>query len=450
MLRKNDRIPSQNTTVNTDSTNYPIIKNLNEYMIINKVVSIHSEDRDMSKYPQSNTFEIALPDDIQNIVAVKLGTYTFPSIYDVFVSDYNNVSLSFTIENPYNPADNGFYDPYLDAMYQALYSHIDDYYYLFITEGYYTPTQMATELTNQFNKTVTNFIYNYFTANFPQYVDQFVKSGGYTQFVVVYNPVTQSLWFGNKSSGFTITNDDNYYNVTKNIENAIYCNNPTNINYNLDVNEYSDWGLPYFLGFNRCPIPSVSNYSAAIVNVPPVPPFVYPKFNYGDALTPGDNGYWLLPDPSYNTTTVYFMESPGKINLLGYSHIYMELNGLNNIDESIPFGFSTEKYTSHNNTNRGTHNSAFAKIAVTSTPVSQFYDTNSETISIFNPPIERISKIKVKFRYHNGREVNFDNFNFSFNLVFEVLTPQILRNFTTYNPAQSAIYGSSSLSSKKG
>ena len=40
------------------STNHPIIPNANDYIIYKKYVSIHSEDRDVLKYPNSNQFEI--------------------------------------------------------------------------------------------------------------------------------------------------------------------------------------------------------------------------------------------------------------------------------------------------------------------------------------------------------------------------------------------------------
>jgi len=439
----NQKINPVNSNNNVESENHPIIRNANEYMIVNQIISIHSEDRDKIKYPNSNSFEITLPTDYCNVTTIKLGSYAFPSNYNVFSIQQNNVSMSFKIDRPYNPADNGFYDPLLNIIYQALYSYIDDYYYIFISEGFYTPLQITTELTNRFNDEVTNKILTFMKNNNPEYVTEFINSGGYNQFVIVYNEVTQSIWFGNKSSGFIITNDDNYYNVSNQIVNSVFCNNPTNLFNNLSINEFSNWGLPYYLGFNKCPVTSISNNSLDNYN-----PGTYPRFYYGDVVS-GDNGYWLIPDTSYNTKTVYFLEAPGKINLLGDAYFYMELAGVNSIDETTPFSLNSDKYVSITNSNRGVHNSSFAKLAVASVPISQFYDINNETITVFNPPIERMNKIKVKFRYHDGRPVNFGNFNYSFNLIFEMLVPQILRNYTTYNPSSNSVYGSSALSSKK-
>ena len=62
----------------TNQTNYPLIPSSNEYMIEHRIVSIHSDDRNINKYPNPCEFEIDLPDDYVNVTSVKLGTYTFP------------------------------------------------------------------------------------------------------------------------------------------------------------------------------------------------------------------------------------------------------------------------------------------------------------------------------------------------------------------------------------
>ena len=43
------------------NTNHPIQPNAQEYMSYTKYVSIHSEDRDIIKYPNPGFFEIELP-----------------------------------------------------------------------------------------------------------------------------------------------------------------------------------------------------------------------------------------------------------------------------------------------------------------------------------------------------------------------------------------------------
>jgi len=403
------------------NTAYPLIPNLNEYMIEQRVVSVHSEDRNVTKYPSSSDFELELPDDYVNVSTVKLGNYTFPANYNTFSLAQGNTAMSFTINQPYNPADNNFYDPLLNAIYEALYAHINQNFIITISEGFYNPTEMSNELTGKFNEIVTIYIYNFISTNYPELLQEFVAGGGYTQFKIVYNTVTQKLWFGNKSSGFILTNDSELYLLKQEIQN-IQCLQKT-------LPDFSDWGLPVYLGFSRCPVKASPNLM----------PGIYPRFYYGDVITPGDNGYWLLPDANYQTTTVYYLEAPAKINLMGNAYFYMEISGFNCIDETSPNNFST--FTQTTNETNGIHNSAFAKIAVTTTPISQWFDSNTESIKIFNPPAERIRRIKIKLRYHNGATVDFGKFNYSFDLIFQVYRPQILRSFMTYNPTSSSISG---------
>jgi hypothetical protein len=78
-------------------------------------------------------------------------------------------------------------------------------------------------------------------------------------------------------------------------------------------------------------------------------------------------------------------------------------------------------------------NSSFAKIPVPSTPISQFYDANAVTYKYWNPPAERISKLKFKFRYHNGQLVTFGQFNYSFMIEFNLLKPQQQKSYNIVN-----------------
>jgi len=412
---------------NTNS-NHPLIPNANEYMIEQRVVSIHYEDRDITKWPSSSNFEIELPDDYVNVSTVKLGNYTFPANYNTFSLAQANIGMTFKIDKPYRPPDDDP-DTLLFVIYEALWSNVGNNFLIYISEGFYNPIQIATELTNRFNESVDLLVYEYISNNYPALLPQYIKQGGYNQFVVVYNQVTQSLWFGNKSSGFIITNDSNFYCERRELL-AIQC-------VQKHLADFSNWGLPAFLGFTRCPTPTITNKY----------PGVYPRFYYGDALVSGDNGYWLLPDPQYKNTQVYYLEAPAKINLMGNSYFYMEVDGLNNIDETSPYSLSA--FTYKTNETNGVHNAAFAKIGVTTTPVSQWYDSNTEAVKIFNPPAERIRRIRVKIRYHNGMLVEFGKFNYSFNLIFQILRPQNLRSYITFDPTSNALFGSSTAVAKK-
>ena len=74
------------------NTGHPIQPNAQEYMSYTKHVSIHSEDRDIIKFPNSSFFEIELPEDINNVVSVRLSTWTFPANYSTFSETFNNLA----------------------------------------------------------------------------------------------------------------------------------------------------------------------------------------------------------------------------------------------------------------------------------------------------------------------------------------------------------------------
>jgi hypothetical protein len=155
---------------------------------------------------------------------------------------------------------------------------------------------------------------------------------------------------------------------------------------------------------------------------------VVPRFYYGDVF-PGDSGYWLLPDPNLIGSEVHWVECFEKINLMGPAYFYMDIEGLNCIDETSPFNIS--EFTIKTNQTNG-----FAKIAVPTTPISQWFDRDSLPYKYYYPPAERIRRLKIRFRYHNGQTVQFGVFNFSFVLEFMLQSPQLLRSSKTvkYSP----------------
>jgi hypothetical protein len=106
----------------------------------------------------------------------------------------------------------------------------------------------------------------------------------------------------------------------------------------------------------------------------------------------------------------------------------MELNGHNCIDETSPYNVSN--FTLQTNETNGIVNSAFAKIPIPTTPISQWFDRDSMPYKFYNPPAERIRKLFIKLRYHNGQTVNFDVFNYSFVIEFTLQYPQITRNIS--------------------
>ena len=141
------------------SSSHPLIPNSQQYFYDQKYVSIHSEDRDIIKYPSSSQFEIEMPQDYCNVQAVKLKSWTFPANYNTFSFLQANISMTFKIIKPYNPGEYCIDNPLLYVMMEAMYKYgYDTNYIIIISEGFYNPLQIATELTNRFNAAVTNVI----------------------------------------------------------------------------------------------------------------------------------------------------------------------------------------------------------------------------------------------------------------------------------------------------
>jgi hypothetical protein len=139
------------------SSNHPLIQNSDDYLYYKKYVSIHSEDRDMIRFPDSSYFEISLPEDITNVYKIALTDWTFPANYNTFSVLNENVALTFKINKPYNPNENSVNDSLASAIFEAFYTY-DKNYFFTIEDGFYNPDQMTTTLTNKFNEAVSNQI----------------------------------------------------------------------------------------------------------------------------------------------------------------------------------------------------------------------------------------------------------------------------------------------------
>ena len=405
------------SSVSNQSTNYPLIDNSQQYMFEQKFVSIHSEDRDITKYPNSAEFDIEMPQEYSNVQGIKLSTWTFPANASVFTSRNNNVKMSFKITNPYNPGEYGNTDPLLNIIFVALYANCNKEYVIIIEEGSYTQEQMATELTNKFNEVVTDVIRDYIIENGTDELLSEFNVTGYDQFVIVVNSVSNTLWFGNKSSQFELTNHSLIYSIFAQQQQP-QCGRTKQQQYT------TEWGLPSYLGFTQEPVCTTHSHVG-----------VYPRFYYGDALTPGDKGYWLKPDSIYIGAAVYYLEAPYKMKILGPPYFYMELDGFNYLDEMLPCVNS--KFTRETNETNGTINAAFAKISTVAPNTNDWTYNNSNDVSaikIFNPPADRIKKLRIKIRNHNGLLVDFGKGDYSFTLEFTIFKPQIQKKFNMYAP----------------
>ena len=118
---------------------HQLIRRQNTYVLDKQLVTIHSEDRDIKKWPQSNHFEIELPDALTNIQSVRLVEIGLPNNQYIFSNNQQNTKISF------------YLDPKVSTNtpeYLALGQMVDTPFTITIHEGSYTSDEMANELEN--------------------------------------------------------------------------------------------------------------------------------------------------------------------------------------------------------------------------------------------------------------------------------------------------------------
>ena len=356
------------------------------YLLDRKLVTIQSEDRDIKHWPKSNHFEVTLPTVMENVESMRLVECNLPSAYHTFNNNYQNTKFSFTLEGKDNTQT---YYPYLDGSGTLLTITIQD--------GFYTPDELANEIQERMNTAITELI---------------AANGGstiYQNMYVYFDNVGQRYWFGNTIDQFWLefaTQED--YTLTN-------CEQPKM------WDKYTNWGLPSYIGFNKqqyASTPALDNSGNAI----PI------KFYY---ISPSSN--WMTP--SSTTQPVYYMQAPLSPYLLGERAIYMEIKKYNSYNELVPYSERTNDM--YNNDYNGTVNSAFAKIPVLSSPISDINDSRNgflTNVKVFDIPEEKIAKLEFKFRYHDGRLVEFDNIPFNFTIEFNQLKNEISRVYNVRIP----------------
>jgi hypothetical protein len=143
----------------------------------------------------------------------------------------------------------------------------------------------------------------------------------------------------------------------------------------------------------------------------------------------------LTPSVLSNDTTYYSASATNLQSFDTYTYIYMEIEGLNNIDELVPYG--QNQYTRTNSGNSGIVNSAFAKIPFNNQDIlslGPYVRIIYPNYYYFNPPAERIRKLKIKFRFHNNVLVNFNGGSYTFLLEFTLYDNQQLRKYNLSRP----------------
>ena len=385
---------------------HPLIPREQTYTIDRKLLTVHSEDRDINKWPNANHFELQLPQTYINVETIALVEYNFPINYNTFSNQNQNTIITVYVNIL---ASWGATQPPLTIT---------------IEPGFYSPFQLATEMENKLNLAVR-------ALGDPALIN-------YSNFKVFYDEVRQRLLFGNTSDPFTFI-----YNAPESYDSEpCYTSCPpgqtqtAQPSATIRWNQYTNWGLGYNLGFikylcGQCGSRATTQSANTAIALPVIgDQNVY----YLPSTTVNNLGHTWLPVGSGNTGYVLIPPNPPSLN--GDGTMYMELDKYNYQDEMQPYSENTSN--TRNNDYNGIVNAAFAKIPILIKPTKilslaeyQYNSTPNNTtegMSSFFPPLDKLNKFKFKFRYHDGTLVDFSGQNFSFTLVLYCYRDEIARS----------------------
>lgn len=378
--------------MNNLNNTHQLIQRQQNYVLERKLISIHSEDRDIKKWPNSNHFEVILPEPILNVQSMRLLDILIPVNFYSFSTTLQNTKMLFSVI-PSSDISGSY-----PVLYNDLSNSVINPYEITIQDGFYAAGELAIELENRMNARIysidPSFNYNFFTC--------------------YYDNVAQKIWFGNSRDAF---------NLEFQLQSTYTLPNNENV---VDWNNYTKWGLGFYLGYDKQRYTSTA--STTDIN------FYYTTATDSTGIKQHLPYKWLDASGSL-TGTVHYSKPPYILKLNGDKCIYLELNKYNSYDELYPFSQATTNVL--NNDFGGKINSAFAKIMITTTPFNESFESSNgflNNMSYFNPPLERLSKLEFKFRYHNGRLVDFQKYPYHFTIEVNTLRNEIQKTYNIRTP----------------
>lgn len=377
------------------------------FVLDRKLMTIHSEDRDVVQWPNANQFEINLPITYTSVSTLQLVECNITTTNYTFSREYQNTKFSFKVfPNAYTGNDLS-----TRIMYYYLQNGetpetgdggASNTFYAEISEGYYTQQQLALELEYRLNNAVADFIAAINTE--AGATGDTVASVSYDHFRVYYDGITQRLWFANDHDDFKLLfgQPQDYAGYVKR------CDQP------VVWNQASRWGLPFFLGFSR------QDYSAVAEPTK--------QIHFGTNRP----SLWVS-----SPTSLRYVKAPNIIDIYGDTAIYMEIEKMNTCDEVAPYRSSTNK--GRGNDFNGTVNSYFAKIPLNSNAAGTGFAASNSYMYLynmaqFNPVIDKLRRLKITMRYHDGRLVDFRDTNFNFTICMGQIHDEIARNYVLRVP----------------
>tara|TARA_B100000927_G_scaffold141136_4_gene113827 strand:+ start:770 stop:1783 length:1014 start_codon:yes stop_codon:yes gene_type:complete len=330
-----------------------LIERLQNFTLDRKVLSIDTDDRDKSRWPNANEFEVSTPQVYNNVESLRLINIQTPNqLYNISENLQNNKLI---ITNGNNRQ------------------------LITIDDGYYNPTQICESIQTQVNKNFTSIGNDFF---------------------VHYNTVSQKPHFMSETKDFSLIFQDDtiIYSSSSNCISKVY-------------EQHSNWGLGSILGFNN------KNFVSSTPQTNSNSSEIY-FYHNNISLLPSASGVIIPPD---------------KLNLDFNQFIYLEIDKYNTSDEIKPYINNRL-----NNSNTGLVNSYFAKIPIRfrSNGINQSLSCKEDfmdSLSYYQPTIEKISKFKIKLRYHNGILVDLGNYNISFTLEINQIRNE-MKNYNVRKP----------------
>ena len=330
-----------------------LIERLQNFTLDRKVLSIDTNDRDKSRWPNANEFEVSAPQVYNNVESLRLINVQIPNLLYNISEHLQNNKLVIT-----------------DGTNKQL---------ITIDDGYYNPTQICESIQRQVNNNFTSLGNDFF---------------------VHYNTVSQKPHFMSENKDFKLLfHDDTIsYSSSTNCISKVY-------------DQHSNWGLGSILGFDN------KNFVTST-----------PQTNSNSSEI-----YFYHNNTQLLSSAAGVIIPTNKLDLNFNQFVYLEIDKYNTSDEIKPY--INDRL---NNSNTGLVNSYFAKIPIRfkSDGINQSLSCKEDfidSLSYYQPTIEKISKFKIKLRYHNGILVDLGNYNISFSLEINQIRNE-MKNYNVRKP----------------
>ncbi len=360
------------------------------YVAVKRLVTLHSEDRDQCKWPNASLFQVDLPEPITNIQSMRLVNVTFAENVYVFSREAQNIKMWVEVGGALSEVE--------------------------IQEGTYTPYELAQELQCRLGEVA-----------------------GLEGSEVFFDKVGLRFWFKFPEKACSSPNVafrfdlQSHYTTDAHTDNSVphappcaqdACWGRSVETSPLAWTRCSKWGLGWYLGFNGKEAVRTTKPTSDIVfgwRTEMTDPYLAQcSSSARDCCSP-----WCTTEECYIAAPC-----PSASRVQGDTAFYIEIDKYNMYDELSEQNKNTSSM--FNRSGAGIVNAAFAKVAFTTDFGKRIIDPDQQgfqNVQQFEPPLERLRRLKFKIRHHDGRLVNFRGAPFDLTLEFVQLRDEIQRKY---------------------